>query len=141
MVTDDSDNIAPVEKNPTTLSKKKKKGIAMPRQQIIHSEDQDILKKNEEAKKLGIISSGSILNQKLNLSAFGSMRQFSGYGAPVLPQGFNILGNRQPPGLPQNVPVIEDEIFSGFSARPRNQGLMPSHNINPSLNKMHDQQI
>lgn len=65
-------------------------------------------------------TTGSVLNQKLNLSAFGKFN--NQFGPPVLPSGFSIMGPSRillAPGMPQNVPVIEDEMFSGYTARPR----------------------
>lgn len=41
----------------------------------------------------------------------------------------------------QNIPLIEPDLFDGFSARRRPDGILPGMNINPMLNKMHDQQM
>lgn len=57
----------------------------------------------------------------------------------MLPTGFSTILK---PGMPQQVPQIEEDLFTGFSMRPRiNGGVVPSLNIHSSINKMHDTQM
>ena len=39
----------------------------------------------------------------------------------------------------ENVPLIEPDLFDGFTARRRPDGILPGMNMHPMLNKMHDQ--
>jgi hypothetical protein len=38
----------------------------------------------------------------------------------------------------QDIPFLEADIFDGFSARRRPEGVLPGMNVNPMLNKMHE---